>query len=375
MIQVLPLAFVKALKMFSKGIAIVAITKQGTETAVRIQQVLTTLKLNSKVYAPAKYAQARVIPLDKKLGEFVKETYGKVDGIVAVMAAGIVVRAVAPLLESKLTDPAVVIVDVSGRFAVSLLSGHYGGANELTKLIADGIGATPVITTASDAMGKQSVDELARTLHLSIENPESLVAVNSAVVNGEKLVLVKMGDAKIPLTNFIGFSVEKANTVEEAAKILNRYDAGAVITQKQLSKKKFMKPVTFLKPKTIAVGLGARKIIDEEAISEAVKTALAKVNMPLERVDRLATVSIKKDSESMIKAAEKLGFKLEFLDVEALGAFKHGDLSPDSEIVKRNIGVGGVCERAALMMAGEKPRLILKKMKQNGVTVAIAEGE
>src|SRR3990172_9445613 len=192
--QSLPLAFVKALKMFSKGIAIVAITKQGAETAVRIQQVLTTLGFNSKVYAPAKYAQAGVVLLDKKLGEFVKDTYGKVDGIVAVMATGIVVRAVAPLLESKLTDPAVVVVDVCGRFPVSLLSGHYGGANELSKLIAEGIGATPVTTTASDAMGKQGVDELARALHLSIENPESLVAVNSAIVNGENLVLVVMGE-------------------------------------------------------------------------------------------------------------------------------------------------------------------------------------
>src|SRR3972149_4335394 len=237
--------------MFSKGIAIVAITKQGAETAVRMQQVLTTLELNSKLFAPAKYAQAGVVALDKKFGEFLKETYGKVDGIGAVMAAGIVVRAVAPLLESKLSDPAVVVVAVCGRFAVSLLSGHYGGANELTRLIAEGIGATPVITTASDAMGQQSVDELARTLHLRIENPESLVAVNSAIVNGAKLDLVVLGDAKIPLTRVVGYDVEKANTVEQAVEIVNCYDAGAVIAQKQLPKEMFTKPVTFLKPKTV----------------------------------------------------------------------------------------------------------------------------
>src|SRR3972149_5713018 len=114
--------------MFSKGIAIVAITERGAETALQIQKVLTKLDLASKVFAPAKYGLTGVIPLDKKFGEFVKDTYGKVDGIVAVMAAGIVVRAVAPLLESKLSDPAVVVVDVCGRFTVSLLSGHYGGA-------------------------------------------------------------------------------------------------------------------------------------------------------------------------------------------------------------------------------------------------------
>jgi len=362
--------------MFSKGIAIVAITKQGTETALKIQKALTTLELNSKVHAPAKYAQAGVVPLDRKLGEFIKDTYGKVDGIVAVMAAGIVVRAVSPLLESKLTDPAVVVVDVCGRFVVSLLSGHYGGANELTKLIAEGIGATPVITTASDSMGQQSVDELARTLHLSIENPESLAPVNAAIVNAERLVLVVMGDVSIPLTRVVGFDVKKADSAEQATEIINAYDAGAVITREKPSKAKFTKPVTFLRPKIIAVGLGARREVAEDVLVESVNMALAKINVPLKRVDRLATVSIKKDSESMIKAAEKLGLKLEFLDVDALRDFKHADLSPDSEIVKRNIGVGGVCERAALMIAGgEKARLILKKTKLNGVTVAIAEGE
>jgi len=361
--------------MFSKGIAIVAITKRGVETALRIKEALTKQDLPSIVFAPEKYSQTGVIPLDKKLDEFVKATYNKVDAIVAVMATGIIIRAVAPCLENKLVDPAVVGVDASGRFAISLLSGHYGGANELTRLIADGIGATPVITTASDVIGKQSVDELARTLHFKIENPESLVAVNSAIVNDEKLVIVKIGDAKIPKTAVLGFDVKQADTAEEAAEIVNRYDAGAVITRETLPRNKFAKPVTFLQPLTVAVGLGARKEVDENVIVDAVKAALAKANVPLERVDRLATVSIKKDSQSMINAAEKLGLKLEFLDVDVLREFRHGDLSPDSEIVKRNIGVGGVCERAALIAAGKNTRLILKKTKLNGVTVAVAEGE
>jgi cobalt-precorrin 5A hydrolase len=361
--------------MFAKGIAVVAITKRGVETALGIKEALAKQSLQSKVYAPAKYSQTGVIPLDKKLDEFIQDTYNKVDAIVAVMATGITIRAVAPLLESKFVDPAVVGVDASGRFVISLLSGHYGGANELTRLISEGIGATAVITTASDVMGKQSIDELARILHLKIVNPESLVAVNSAIVNGEKLAIVMLGETKIPLTKIIGFNIEKASTVEEAAAIINRYDASAVITQATLPQNKFTKPITFLKPLTVAVGLGARKDVAEDAIMDAVNAALTKANVPLERVDRLATVSIKRDSESMISAAEKLGLRLEFFDVETLRALEHGDLSPDSEIVKRNIGVGGVCERAALIAAGKNPRLILKKTKLNGVTVAVAEGE
>jgi cobalamin biosynthesis protein CbiG len=202
-----------------------------------------------------------------------------------------------------------------------------------------------------------------------------LVAVNSAIVNGGRIVLVFLADTKLPLTTVIGFDVKQAGTAEEAAKIVNDYDAGAVIARKTPSQKNFAKPVTLLKPLTITVGLGARKEITEEAVAEAINAALAKAHVPLERVDRIATVSIKKDSQSMITAAEKLGLKLEFIDLDALGKFRHPDLSADSEIVKRNIGVGGVCERAALMTAGEKPRLIQKKTVLNGVTVAVAEGE
>jgi len=361
--------------MFSKGIVIIAITKRGVETALRIKDTLTRQELPSRVFAPEKYSQTGVVALDKKLDGFIKATYHEVDAIVGVMALGIIIRAVAPCLEGKLVDPAVIGVDASGRFVISLLSGHYGGANELAKLIAEGIGATPVITTASDVMGKQSVDELARAFHLKIENPESLVAVNSGIVNDGKLVIVTIGGTEVSPARAAGFDVKQTNDWDEAVEIVNRYDGGVVVTREPLRGRKFLKPVVFLKPLTVAVGLGARKQVSEEAVILAVEEALAKVNVPLERVAHIATVSIKKDSRSMKNAAEKLGLELEFLDVNELRQFKHTDLSPDSEIVKRNIGVGGVCERAALIMAGKKPRLILKKTVLDGVTVAVAEGE
>jgi cobalt-precorrin 5A hydrolase len=361
--------------MYSKGIAIVAITRRGVETAVRIRDALGKLEFACMVFAPKKYDAKGVVPLDKKLGEFIKEIYGSVDAIVAVMATGIIIRAVAPCLESKLVDPAVLGVDASGRFVISLLSGHYGGANELTRLIADEIGAVPVITTASDIMGKQSVDELARILHLAIENPESLAAVNSAMVNGERLVAVIIGDVKVPANKILGYEVKKADNGEQAVEIVNNFDAGAIITKETVPKDKLTKPATILKLKNIIVGIGARRNVSENAVVDAVNFALARVNVPLEQVNGLATVDVKKDSPSMINAARRLGLNLDFISVDALRTLEHEDLSPDSKMVEQKIGVGGVCERAALIIAGKKAKLVLKKMKVNGVTVAIAEGE
>ena len=109
--------------MFSKGIAIIALTKKGVETAARISAALKKLKIKTSLFSPEQCVQGWAMPLDARLGEFVKEIFGEVDAIVGVMAAGIIIRAVAPSLKSKLSDPAVVCVDVSGRFAISLLSG------------------------------------------------------------------------------------------------------------------------------------------------------------------------------------------------------------------------------------------------------------
>jgi len=123
------------------------------------------------------------------------------------------------------------------------------------------------------------------------------------------------------------------------------------------------------------VGLGCRKNSSVESIVEAVNAALKRVNLPVGRIDRFASVDIKKDSVAMLEAAKMLGAPLEFLSVDALGSLNHKDLSPDSAMVQEKIGVGGVCERAALIIAGKNSKLIVKKTKGNGVTVAIAEGE
>jgi cobalt-precorrin 5A hydrolase len=366
------MAFEKATKMFAKGIAIIALAKKGVETACRISAALNKLEIKNNLFSPEQCVQGWAMPLEMRLGEFVKDLFGKVDAIIGVMAAGIVVRAVAPCLKSKLSDPAVVCVDVSGRFAISLLSGHYGGANELTRIIAREIGAIPVVTTASDVMGKISVDEVARLMHCKIRNPDSLVAVNSALVNGKRVVLV--ADVKFPIDMILGYDIKRADNAKEAVALIKNFDAGAIITEGEVPTK-LPKPVTVLTPKKIVVGVGARKNSTENEIITAINVALARVDVPLERVNGLATVDIKKDSVGMIGAAEKLGLSWDFLSVDALRSLKHEGLSPDSKLVKEKIGVGGVCERAALIAAGKNAELILKKMKMNGVTVAVAEGE
>lgn len=358
--------------MFDKGVAVVAITHRGVETAIKIQKALDLAKLNSTVYAPKKYSQNGVVALDKKLADFAKDIYSRVDGIVAVMATGITIRAVAPLLDSKLTDPAVVGVDASGKFVISLLSGHLGGANDLTHIIAQGINAIPVITTASDILGKQSVDELAKNLHLKIENPDSLAAVNSAIVNGDRVVVVIVGDAKIPSNAIGAYEVRTAQNGNEALDLINHFDAGIIIRREPLTVTKFTKPFTILKTRMVVVGVTATKEVTIDNIVQAVDVALEKVHVPLSRVHSIATADAKDDSQPMVDAATKLHAQLEFLNSEDLPEIAG---STSEEAKEEKSGKGALSERAALFLAGPNAKLILKKTKLEGVTVAIAEAE
>lgn len=367
-------AIVKVKMMINKEVVIFSLTRQGVETAVRIKDVLSN-KLICTVFAPQKYACEGVFPLKKQLKETIEDVFNRVDAIVAVMATGIIIRMVAPHLKSKMIDPAVVCVDLLGRFVISLLSGHQGGANELTHLIAEGIGGIPIITTASDILEKTSVDELAKFLHCSIKNPESLVKVNSAIVNGEDIVLVRTGEVELPINKFWDHQFTTVDKARQAVKIVNRFDGGIIITEQEIPQEELTTPTTILKPRRITVGIGARKDISEQNIIQTIRFALNEVNIPLERVEGLATVELKKDSLSINNAAKRLGLNLTFLSIDDLRSFDHEDLSPDSKLVKQKIGVGGVCERAALIIAGKETNLILKKTIRNGVTVAIAEGE
>jgi len=371
----------EAKRMFEKGVAIIYVARKAKKTALKIKEALKKAKIDCEIFAPRKIASDDVLALKTPFRKGIEEIFRKYDGIVAVMAAGIIIRSVAPFLRSKLTDPAVVCVDATGRFAISLISGHYGGANYLARLIAEGIGAVAVITTASEAVGKKSVEEIAEKLHCKILNPEVLKEVNSLIIDDGKIALIYVGKARALPSEIYGYKLLAAKSLKEAPNMLDSFDCGILIikgadeNEALKTVKQFSKPLALLIPKRIAVGIGARKSVDSKDVRKAVLRALKAVDLPLFSVDIMATADVKRHSFGILGAANKLGIPIRFISVEELRSFSHKDLSPDSRLVEEKIGVGGVCERAALIAIGGKGRLILKKMKMKGVTVAIAEAE
>lgn len=246
------------------------------------------------------------------------------DAIIAVMAAGIAVRNIAPLVRNKWEDPAVVVVDSGLNFAIPILGGHHGG-NELARRL-EGMGIIPVITTATEVMGKRSVEGIAKTLGCRIVNRESTKKVNTALLEKDVEVLCVKGP-----------------------KILLVDD-----------------DVTVLKRNGLVVGIGTNRGVSTKEVTEAVYSALSEVGAGIDDVECFASAALKTDEKGIIEAAASFGKEVKFVPHDIINSIK----APTSSKAKA-LGLNGVCEPAALALSEEK-ELLLKKRIYGNVTIAIA---
>jgi len=234
--------------MYERGIAIVALTKHGIATAARIARGLKKIQIRCVIYSLESIQTAGITPFDGDLKGLFAKLFVTFDGIIAVMAVGIVVRSIAPIIADKKIDPAVVVIDDLGKYAVSLLSGHIGGANRLTKIVAAQIGAIPVVTTATDLLGLKSVEEVAEEHGLKVVNPDSLTPINSAIVNGRKILFATIDHVSNLETDV--YPPLPIASIDELERIMKDYDAGILIAPKIVSLEKIRKPVALLTPKS-----------------------------------------------------------------------------------------------------------------------------
>ena len=234
------------------------------------------------------------------------------DALLFVGAAGIAVRAIAPHVASKATDSAVVVIDEAGRFAVSLLSGHLGGANELAQTVARAAGAIPVITTATDVRGVWAVDTWARCAALAVSNPEAIKRVSARLLSGGRVALY----SDMPISGQPPEGVDIASDRARADIVVSPF-AGA--------------------------NAGA-------SVREA------------------ATIDVKAHEEGLLAFCRARNIPLATYSAEELSQVE-GSVSP-SDFVRATVGVDNVCERAALAEGG---KLIFPKLAHGGVTVAFSK--
>ncbi|MBU4536255.1 MAG: cobalt-precorrin 5A hydrolase [Euryarchaeota archaeon] len=335
-------------------IAILSVTSSGRELAPELKNILIEDPL--------------VIQVDtfhKKVKHNLKETFSSYDYIVGIMATGIMIRSICPLLKSKTTDPGILVMDEKAEHVISLLSGHLGGANDLTLKIASLIGARAVITTSTDINQKIGIDTLASRYFWEIENPELIVDFNQSLLNGEKIGLFSntcicyiFDNPKVGGSYYL---LNKKKFRDHNSLPIKYNQIGAIISDK----------IIYMTPKKVVVGLGSRKGVTQYQVLQAIKDTLENLKLPLNRVDLIATGEMKSNEKGIIEAASYLAVPLKIVSFNELKSFKSSQCST-SPLVESKFGIKGVCEPSALIAAGEKSKLIIKKVARYKVTVAVA---
>ncbi|MDI6801506.1 MAG: precorrin-3B C(17)-methyltransferase [Thermodesulfovibrionales bacterium] len=272
--------------------------------------------------------------------------------LIFIMAAGIVVRTITPLLKDKKTDPAVVVLDEKGKYAISLLSGHLGGANEIAKEIANFLGGEAVITTASDINNLPSIDLWAQKNNLVIEEWSLMPHISTKLLNNGFLTAYSDIDIELP---------------NEFQRTVNPETADFLVTNKSQTTRS---PFCFhLRTKNLVVGIGCNSRTSAEEIEEVVMRTLRKNNLSFLSIHSIATIDKKSNEAGLLAFAKKYGFRINTFTANELNTVEG---IKKSEAVFKATGAYGVSEPAAIL-ASDMGKLVVSKQKDGNVTIAIAE--
>ena len=321
--------------------AILSFSERGGELAKRLAGLLSDA-YEVELYAPKGGMKA-----------LVGELFPRVEALIFVGACGIAVRGIAPFLVGKAVDPAVLVVDERGENVISLLSGHIGGANELARRIAREIGGTAVITTATDVNQRFSADAWAARHGLAIESMEAAKRFSAEILKGD-----------LPLWSEFPISGALPSGVFSG-------EGGACGLAISCRKVYPFATTLLLIPRVLHLGIGCKRGTPAEKIRAAVDAVLLGENLCVQAVAGIASIDVKRDEEGLIFYAREEKLPLGFYTAEELRAAR-GEFTP-SAFVQKTVGVDNVCERAAVLSAGEDATLVVGKTCLDGVTVAVAQ--
>lgn len=339
--------------------AILSVTVGGLETSRRIRR-----ELGGDLFTLEKYCGAPDLsPIQGTLKEFMGEIFPAYREIILVMSCGIAVRSIAPYLHSKLTDPAVVVLDERGHFAISLLSGHIGGANELAERVARITGGQAVITTASDNLGLESVDMIAQKYHLIMEDMEQVKKVTACLVNGKRVGIVNESPFPIAGSALHPIPLERLEEEQPEGLVYVGY-------REELGLGNLSFPVAKLRARTLVLGVGCKKNTDSAKLEEAVRAFLKRQNISFAALKAIATVDVKKEEPALHALAEKMSLPLIIVDRAAIVPIENRFAC--SDFVKKTIGVGCACEPAAFI-ASREGRIVVPKTASSGITLCLYE--
>lgn len=350
-------------------IDIFAITVGGVAHARNMAADFTRRGDDCRVWYLEKYASADDFPAGtaqplQKMADKVQEVFRQTDALIMICAVGIAVRMIAPLIADKRSDPAVVAIDDAGKFAVSILSGHIGGANDITRLVAAMINAVPVITTATDVNELPAFDTLAVKYDMAMVPFTMVKTGNAALVAGSPIYIYS--DFDLPVKWPENVKVLRAHEQCDAC------DGGfkAVISCRKLGGEDYLQLI----PKLVYAGIGCRRGVSRDEVIAAVAEGLRQAGLMPESLAGAASIDVKNDEEGLLTAAAQLGLAIRFYTSDELAAVEG---CTASGFVQDTVGCPSVCEAAVMLAAGctDNSKLLLGKTVVGRVTIALAAGE
>jgi cobalt-precorrin 5A hydrolase len=282
------------------------------------------------------------------------------DALIFVGAAGIAVRTVAPFVHSKISDPAVIVIDELGKWIVPLLGGHIGGGNELARSVAVFLEAEAIITTATDIHNIFAVDVWASKSNLVISSMEKAKKISASLLKGDKVRL----KSDFPIDGIPPAGIVYGGNEQDLGRTgilvsVKRTVSGLAAEDKPLQ----------LIPRRVYAGIGCRKGTGEDEIAAAFDTALESYALDPHSVAGLGSIDLKKTEAGLLAFGEKRSLACVFFDAAQL-ALAEGSRNA-SDFVRKTTGVDNVCERAAILASGGG-KLLIEKFARNGVTIAAA---
>jgi len=354
-------------------LAIFAISRRGAELAQRLRR-----QLGGDVFVSARFAGFAGVPTTALEGGLLRDAlasaFGRYRALVLVMPLGAAIRLFAPLLRDKQSDPAVVVLDEVGVQAISALSGHLGGGNDLARQVAAAVGAQSVITTASDLLGLPALDLLGQAWGWTIEDASGLTRASAALVNGEPIGVYQDASEEAWWTeapaNLIRYgSLAGLSEADVAARLVISDRVTPRSDVERVSERFGSVPTVVYRPKTLVVGLGCVRGATADELEELVRATLGQHGLALGSVREVATIDRKADEVGMSELAERHGWPVRYFTAEELA--EAGAPSGVSEEALRAVGAPGVCEPAALR-AADATTLLVPKTKTARATVAVA---
>ncbi len=337
------------------SIAVWALTPEGTRIAERIAE---SREGKAGVYIKSGISSASMDAVCfENLKNAVAREFHQHRVHIFVMAAGIAVRMIAPHILSKTQDPAVLVADDAGCFVISLVSGHLGGANAMTRAVAQSLGATPVVTTATDNAGVPAIDLLADQYGLAIEHMAAAKAVSMAFLSSKQV------------WRHDPYGVLEAELTDWTSPMPSELTESAVGIYIDHRVRKLPAGVLILRPPTLVVGMGCNSGTTKKELVETVCKVFARKELSLLSIRRFATISDKLTEPGLCAMADHWRRPLAGFDRGRLASV--AEVPNPSECVKKYMGVSSVCEAAAILGAAGGS-LVVPKQKQGNVTVAVA---